>query len=174
MLAEIRKIFEGLEEKHKELLRQLEALSAETLYFKAGADKWSIVEVVEHLVITEDDMLDQLSGVKSAVSLDPGERSDKKFQTVIKVMEKDIEVDVPDESMKPQGQLKLEELLERWETIRKETQIYINGISPEDTANLVYRHPFAGPLDLSQTLRFVDVHFDNHMRHIETIRARTR
>ena len=96
MLSEIQKILEGLEDKRKELLSQLDSMSTDTLTFKAGPDKWSIVEVVEHLVI-----------------------------------------------------------------------------NPEFKNDQVYRHPYGGPLDMSETLHFFDVHFDNHMRHIDRILAQT-
>ena len=174
MFSEIQNIFQGLEEKHKALLEQLDALSEETLYFKAGADKWSIVEAIEHLVIVEEGMLAQLTGAASATALDPQDRSAKKFQIVIKVMERDIPADVPDASMEPHGEFTLEELLSRWDNVRRKTRAYIESLKSEDTANLVYRHPFAGPLKLAETLRFVDVHFDNHMRHLETIKARAK
>jgi hypothetical protein len=87
-------------------------------------------------------------------------------------MERDIPVDVPDESMEPHGEFKLEELLDRWDTVRRKTSAYIAAIRSENAAALVYRHPFAGPLDMAETLHFIDVHFDNHMRHIDKIKAR--
>ena len=149
-------------------------MSPDTVCFKAGADKWSIVEAIEHLVMAEENMLAQLTTSASTVDLDPQDRSAKNFQIVIKVMEKDIPVDVPDESLKPHGQFNLEELLDRWQTVRRETGTHIEAIGQENAADLVYRHPFAGPLDMAETLRFFDVHFDNHMRHLETIKARAK
>jgi hypothetical protein len=86
-------------------------------------------------------------------------------------MTRDIEVDVPDESMEPHGQFALEDLLGRWNNTRKKIRAYINGIQSEKGDDLVYRHPFAGPLNMAETLRFIDVHFDNHMRHIDRIIA---
>jgi hypothetical protein len=172
MLPEIQQTFNSLEDKLGKLLQQLDLMSADSVYYKAGADKWSVVEAIEHLVIAEEGMLEQLNAGASAVNLDPQDRSAKNFQIVIKVMERDIPVDVPDESMEPHGEFKLEELLDRWDTVRRKTSAYITAIRSENAADLVYRHPFAGPLDMAETLRFIDVHFDNHMRHIETIKAR--
>ena len=172
MLSEIREVFQGLEEKHTDLLRRLDAMSADTVYFKAGPDKWSILEAIEHLVIAEEDMFRQLTGADSATNLDPQDRSAKNFQVVIKVMERDIPVDVPDESMEPRGKFSLEELLARWQDARRKTRAHIEALISEDAPKLVYRHPFAGPLNLAEAQRFVDVHFDNHVRHLETIEAR--
>ena len=171
MLTDIQETFDSLEIKYGKLLQQLNSLTDDVLYFKAGADKWSIVEVIEHLVVAEENMQEQLSAAIATPTLDPQDRSAKKFHIVIKVMTKDIPVDVPDESLEPHGQFSLEELRGRWDDTRKKTRAYIDGIQSEKAEDLVYRHPFAGPLNMAETLRFIDVHFDNHMRHIDRIIA---
>ena len=171
MLSDIQETFDNLEIKYGKLLQQLNSLTDDQLNFKAGADRWSVVEAIEHLVLAEENMLEQLTDKASSAKLDPRDRSAKNYHVVIKVMTKDIPVDVPDESMEPHGQFSLEELLVRWSDTRKKTRAYIDGITSEKAEDLVYRHPFAGPLDMAETLRFIDVHFDNHMRHIDTITA---
>lgn len=174
MLSDIRKTFESLEKKYRRLRQHLDSLTDDVLYFKAGADKWSVVEAIEHLVVAEEDMVEQLTGDASTNALDPGDRSAKNFQIVIKVMTNDIPVDVPDKSMEPHGRFSLEELLTRWDTARQKAAACIMAINDENAGDLVYRHPFAGPLDMAETLQFIDVHFDNHMRHLETIKARAK
>jgi len=171
MLADVREVFKNLDKKYDELLKNLDSLSDEVLYFKASEDRWSIVEVIEHLVMAEEDMLKQITGSASAAALDPQDRSAKNFHIVIKVMTEDIPVDVPDQSMEPHGQVALQALLKRWQDTRRKTRAHLDAIKSEDAKALVYRHPFAGPLDMAETLRFIDVHFDNHMRHIEKIKA---
>jgi hypothetical protein len=170
MLSEIQETFQQLETKYGKLLQHLNSLNHDVLHFKAGTGKWSIVEVIEHLVMAEENALEQLTGAASGPPLDPRDRSAKNYHIVIKVMTQDIPVDVPDESMAPLGQIGLAELLERWKDTRQRTRAYIDGIQPENVGGLVYRHPFAGPLDMAETLRFIDVHFDNHMRHIDKIK----
>ena len=171
MLPNIQEKFDSLKLKREALLQHLGSLSNNVSSFKAGPDKWSIVEVVEHLVIVEKDLLKQLSTNVPASTLDPKSRTPDKYQGVIKVMERDIPVDVPDESMEPHGRLTLDELLSRWDDVREKLRGFLAGIHSENKDNLVYRHPFAGPLDISETLHFIDVHFDNHMRHIDRILA---
>jgi len=171
MLSEIQETFQQLETKYGKLLQHLNSLNHDVLHFKAGTDKWSIVEVIEHLVMAEENMLQQLTGAASGPPLDPQDRSARNYHIVINVMTQDIPVDVPDESMEPLGQIGLAELLERWNAARQKTRAYIAGIKSENAGDLVYRHPFAGALDMAETLRFIDVHFDNHMRHIDTLKA---
>lgn len=172
MLEEIRQTFDNLEDKLEKLLQELKSMPAETVSFKAAKDKWSVLEAVEHLVIAEEGMLEQLTTAAGKSGLDWQEKSAKNFQIVIKVMERDIPVDVPDDSLEPHGEYKLEDLLDRWKAAREKTRAYIEGLDSDNARALVYRHPFAGPLNISETFRFIDVHFDNHMRHLETIKAR--
>jgi hypothetical protein len=174
MIANVQEKFESLTNKRAALLQKLGSLSTSELNFKAGPDKWSVVEVVEHLVIVEDDLLHQISRKTADAPLDNNLKSPEKYKTVIKVMERDIPVDVPDERAEPHGRVPLNELLSQWEDLRQKLHGFLAAINPENKDSLVYRHPFAGPLDISETLHFFDVHFDNHMRHIDRILAQTK
>lgn len=174
MLPNIQKQFDSLMLKLEALLQNLDALPGEALSFKAGPDKWSIVEVVEHLVIAEKDLLTQLSTNIPASTLDPKAKTPEKHQTVIKVMERDIEVDVPHESMEPHGRIALADFLNQWDDIREKLPGLLAEINPENEDDPVYQHPYGGPLAISDTLQFIEVHFDNHMRHIDRILAQAK
>ena len=171
MLPHIEKAYESLLKKRRDLLRQLGSLSMEVLRYKVGPDKWSIVEVIEHLVISERSILQQLETNVPASILDAKSKTPDKFQTVIKVMERDIPVDVPEESLEPHGRLTMDELLNQWNDIRKKLQGLLAEIKTDNKNDPVYRHPFGGPLDIGESLRFIDVHFDNHLRQIDRILA---
>jgi len=82
MLADIQETSRRLDKKYGKLLQHLNSLSDDVLYFKAAADKWSIVEVIEHLVVVEENMLAQLTGATSTTPLDPQDRSAKKYHIV--------------------------------------------------------------------------------------------
>jgi hypothetical protein len=174
MLANIQEQYDSLTLKLEALLQRLDSLSGEKLSFKAGPDKWSIVEVVEHLVIAEESLVKQLSTNIPDSTLEPGAKTPEKHQVVIKVMERDIEVDVPHESLEPHGRIALEDLLNQWNGIRQKLPGLLAEIKPEKQDDPVFRHPYGGPLDLSDTLQFFEVHFDNHMRHIDRILAQAK
>ena len=172
MLAHIQETYDRLTAKRAKLLRRLDSLESEVLSHKAGPDKWSIVEVVEHLVIAEEDLIEQLTTDEHSPALEIESRSAKNYQTVIKVMERDIEVDVPHESLEPHGRMALDDLLPKWDDIREKLHGLLAGINEKDRDDMVYRHAFAGPLNISETLHFFEVHYDNHMRQIDKILAR--
>ena len=174
MLPNIQEQYDSLKQKLEALLQHLDSLSGEELSFKAGPDKWSIVEVVEHLVIAEQGLLKQLSAHIPATTLDAEAKTPEKHQIVIKVMERDIEVDVPHESLEPHGNIALEDLLIQWNQIREKLPGVLAEIKPEKKDDPVFQHPFSGPLDIADTLQFFEVHFDNHMRHIDRILAQVK
>lgn len=174
MLPNVQDKFDSLKQKHAALLQHLGSLPNQVSSFKAGADRWSTVEVVEHLVMVEKNLLEQLAKNVPVSTLDPESRTPEKHQTVIKVMERDIPVDVPDERVQPHGRLTLEVLLKQWDDIRKKLLGLLAEINADNKDNLVYRHPYGGPLDISQTLHFIEVHFDNHLRHIDRILAQVK
>ena len=174
MLANIQKRFERLTQKRQSLLQHLDLQSPEALSFKAGADKWSVVEALEHLVIVEENFLEQVAANIPVTSLDPASRSPEKYQIVLKVMNRDIEVDVPHESMEPHGHFGFKELVDRWEDIREKMKDLLESIDSDNPQNMVYHHPYAGPLNIAETLEFMEVHFDNHIRHIDVILARVK
>jgi hypothetical protein len=173
MLPHIQEQFERLERKHKAFIDHIASLSDEVQSFKAGPDKWSVVEVVEHLVLVEKDLLTQLTANVPASTLDPGLKTPEKHQRVIKVMQGDIPVEVPDESGQPRGRLTLDALLSQWADIRQK----LRGLLEEITAGIqndpVYRHPYGGPLEIADALEFVEVYVDNHLRHVDRIVAQT-
>ena len=49
MLAGIQETFGDLEKKYGKLLHHLNSLTDDLLDFKAGPDKWSIIEVIEQV-----------------------------------------------------------------------------------------------------------------------------
>jgi hypothetical protein len=171
MLPDVQAQYDSLKLKLEALLQRLDSLTDEMLSFKAGPDKWSIIQVIEHLVIAEKDLLQQLSINIPASTLDPEAKTPEKHQTVIKVMERDIEVDVPHESLEPHGNIALEDLRRQWKNIREKLPGLLAEIKPDKKEDPVFQHPYGGPLDIADTLQFFEVHFDNHMRHIDKILA---
>ena len=172
MLRSIQERYENLSQKRQALLEHLDSRSPETLSFKTGPDKWSVVEAIEHLVVVEDNFLEQVGANIPSSTLDPDKKSPEKYKIVLKVMQRDVEVDVPHESMEPHGHFGFNELLEKWESSREKMQSLLEKIDSDDPDAMVYHHPYAGPLNIAETLEFMEVHFDNHVRHIEVILAR--
>jgi hypothetical protein len=172
MRQNIQERYERLREKRRALLQRLKSYSEEKLSFKAGPDKWSATEAIEHLVVVEENFLEQVRTNTPVSILDPEKRTPDKYQVVLKVMRKDVAVDVPHESIEPKGRFSLTELLKRWDDIRERMAVLLEEIEAQGEEGMVYQHPYGGPLNIVEALEFMEVHFDNHARHMELILAR--
>ena len=66
----------------------------------------------------------------------------------------------------------LANIQEKFESLTRKRQSLLKHLDSLSKENeLVYRHPYGGPLDIDEALQFIDVHCDNHMRHIDRILA---
>ena len=171
MLEEIQKRFAALENRRKKILNQLETLPQDRLSVKPGFDKWSIVEVVQHLVLVEQEMVKQ--AVKNPVPPDSGRapRSREALEMVLEILERDVRVDVPAVRMEPDGQITIDVLRTRWEESQAQLRRYFQRLQEENVETLVFSHPVAGSLNALDMLDLANVHADYHIRQIESIQT---
>jgi hypothetical protein len=177
MIADLKIRYSALEAKRQVVFQLLYALSADQTTFRVGPGRWSILMVLEHVVIAEELVL---ADIQRAVPKGPSEsapKSPEAFQMVIKTLEKDIPVEVPLPELEPTGAVALDDLIIRWEAARTGLRQALEQIPPEAVATPICRHPAAGPMDPRETLEFLAMHLDHHLRQIRRIAesfARTR
>jgi hypothetical protein len=176
MIADLKIRYSALEAKRQVFFELLYALSADQTTFRVCPNRWSILMVLEHSVIAEEmvlaDIQAGLTGPAGTASKSP-----EAFHMVIKVLEKDIPVEVPLPELEPTGAVALDDLIVRWEAARTGLRQALEQIPPEAVATPICRHPAAGPMDARETLEFLAVHLDHHLRQVRRIAesfARTR
>jgi len=168
MIADLKIRYSALEGKRQVVFELLYALSADQTTFRVGPGRWSILMVLEHVVIAEEMVLaDILAGKAGRAGSAP--KSPEAFHMVIKALEKDIPVEVPLPELEPTGVVVLDELIVRWEAARTGLRQALEQIPPETVATPICRHPVAGPMDARETLEFLAMHLDHHLRQIRRI-----
>jgi hypothetical protein len=169
MLPDVQSRFSALERMRQALLDQLHPLTAAQLRIRPGPDRWSVLEAVEHVVLSEEGLLREMlcNGRLPDSGLPP--RDPQKFELVLGVLSQDIPVDVPVEEVAPSGGVPLEELKRRWESLRTRLRERLDNIGRRNRRRPVCLHPIAGPLDARETLEFMKVHCDGHRRQVARI-----
>ena len=59
MQTDIKKKWSALESRRRGVIEKLEKVSVDRLTFKADPQRWSVVEIIQHLVIVEQQMIRQ-------------------------------------------------------------------------------------------------------------------
>jgi len=168
MIADLKIRYSVLEAKRQVVFDLFYALSADQITFRVGPGRWSILMMPEHVVIAEEMVLADIQAVRAAPA-GSAPTAQEAFHLVIKALEKDTPVEVPLPELEPTGAVALDDLIIRWEAARTGLRQALEQIPPEAMATPICRHPVAGPMDARETLEFLAMHLDHHLRQIRRI-----
>ena len=163
------KRLQAFDDKRRALLEEMGALDPVTLVARPLAGKWSMLEIIEHLVLAERAVL---QGLPELSQLREQERRLKhrfSYAIVMVVLRCSIPVRVPSPAMIPQGDRSLGELRRLWDESQEWLRAYIGQLDRRGFRRAVFEHPVAGPLSVKQALHMGQVHLDTHIRQIRKL-----
>ena len=166
MPPSLQTLIDDLDRERIALFEDVDALDVEALTSRPRPGTWSILEILEHLVVAEAVIL---QGLPAATELIDRRRSLKNrcaFPLVMAILRLGIPVKVPSRRMIPTGQVPLRELRERWDGHLRWIRAYTAGLDPQGEDRAVFLHPVAGPITLAQALRMDQLHLGVHARQI--------
>ena len=157
---------DSLDSDRRALLAELERLPTEILEKKPNSDTWSILEIVEHMILAERNILCGLPPIDQLSERQPDLRGRMIYPIVMAILRFRIPVKVPSRAMLPRGESSLLELRSSWDTNVSWLRGYIDGLGPEEHRRAVFAHPVTGPIDTIQCLRMARYHFNTHRQQI--------
>lgn len=161
-------IAKRLKETQELLFGSLAGLSAKQLAFKPAADRWSIAEVAEHLVLMEGGTLPLLKQLLAApgVSGEPA-LADEVIGRAVRNRTRRIS---SPEALAPTGRFtSVEQITATFSKLRSGVARYVET-TEEDLRGHRYPHPALGPMDGYQWLLFVNAHLERHVQQIEEVK----
>ena len=173
MPEQLQQRLRALDERRRALLDEVEALSDERLTAKPVPGKWSILEIVEHLVLAERDVLQNLPEPSQLVARPRRLKARVSYPLVMFVLRHGIPAKVPSPRMVPTGRASLAALRRQWDETHQWLRIYVDGLARGDFGKAVFEHPIAGPLTVEQAIRMDLVHLETHAREIRRLVALT-
>jgi hypothetical protein len=161
---------QAFDDTRRGLLDEMEALDPALLVAKPIAGKWSMIEIVEHLVLAERAVFKGLPDPSTLAEnrRDLGHRG--RYLLVMFILTSRIRVRVPSPAMVPQGDRGLAELRRLWDESQRWLRSCIAHLGPGAGRKAVFEHPIAGPLTVSQAIRMGQVHVEGHVRQIRRLR----
>ena len=150
----------------QELLAGLEALSEVQLRARPTVGDWSLLEILEHLVLAEAAILHDLPPRAELMDQPRSLLQRFKFLLVVAILRFRIPVKVPSRRMVPTGQPGLAELRLQWDGHIQWLEACVLEATGETKEKACFNHPVAGPISLRQALRLDLLHLRTHARQI--------
>ncbi len=166
MSTKLQDRIQALNERRNALLDELETLDAEDLEARPLPGKWSILEIVDHLVVAEREVFHGLPDASQLVERKRGLKARLVYSVVMMVLKYPIPVKIPSARMGPQGGRSLAELRREWDENQRWLHAYTGGLDRDGVAKAVFVHPVAGPMTVTLAVAMDQVHLDRHIRQI--------
>jgi hypothetical protein len=167
LISELQRQLKIYDQKRSALLDSLEQLHDEQLRRKPGQENWFLLEIVQHMVLSEREVLQDLTKPRQLTARKRGLRARLFYAVVLAVLRWRIPVPVPSDGMVPDGNTSLSRVRQQWDENLRWLRDYLATLKPEDLRRAVFRHPIAGPMTVVQTIHMAKMHFDVHLRQIQ-------
>lgn len=165
------KILDRIDHKLEKLISDLDKKPAEQLTQEPQPGAWSPLQVLYHLMLSE-----QLSlrYIKKKLSYDP-ELPKIDWKARLRTFVLDAYLKSPFKRKAPTNvnesnfpdDLSLVQIAKEWQATRQELRLYLEGLEPELFSRQVYKHPISGRMSLAAMLSFFDNHFERHHKQIK-------
>src|SRR5688500_6912879 len=155
-----------------DFVKQLTGLSDAQLNFRAGEGRWTIGEIAEHIIVTENALRGMITdgAMKSAV---PSGKEDFRINDVaviLAITNRQQKFSAP-EQIRPNGRWKTTaEFLSNFETTRKQTVDYMKNVK-DDMRSHFTNTPLIGRTDAFQAFVFMIGHSERHLAQLKEVKA---
>ena len=167
------KVLKWLDESNAQTIAAVEKLSDAQWSFKAAPDKWSVGEVVEHLMMAESLLFAQMEKALAApVIPDWAEKTKGKSDFLERVMVKRQGKAQAPEAIVPLGKIPRAELMVKLKEARAKTRKYAHETKAElhsHTTDHIF--PVFNTLSAYQWLIYIPLHNLRHNQQIEEVKA---
>ena len=167
MREELQRQLDQLDKQRHALLDGLETLTAEQVAFTPGPGKWSIGQVIEHLVISEREIFKCVPGQSQKGQGISSLRNRISYILVAAILKLGLPVPVVSHEMEPEGRSSMTELYRQWDENHRWLRSFVEKLPAEDLDRPVFCHPVAGSLTFAQSIQMDRLHLNTHLRQIK-------
>lgn len=172
MYPNFQKAYDKLEYQRKQIVGLISNLP-EDAYTTAPTGKWSIAQILTHLLTAE--RLTLIYMKKKSLGIDTLHDSGFKqnvLSAILKISQRlpflkftapRVIVDNTPEA------LSLDEIVTHWEKSRLDLKQLLESINDKHSRRLIYKHPIAGMLNAEQGIRFMFEHINHHLPQIKRL-----
>lgn len=166
MLTDLRTRFDALNRESASVKATVCALSPEHLTRAPSPGEWSPLQIVHHLVLS-----DETVGLPAKTALSDKPLGAFLFRLGLMALNRNVRLPIPDPALEPTSEVPLETLLERWDAAHRELEAFLEDVTEERTRSKPFAHPIIGPLTSKQLLELGKAHTAYHRRQLEALQT---
>jgi hypothetical protein len=166
------KQFNSLEADRQKLLLTLTALPDEAILFQAPEGKWSVNQILTHLLTSE--RLSVLYMRKKSLGIDAVDNSG--IVESIKLLIIKVSQRLPLKFKAPTvlaehtpDALPLPQVIQQWDAVRNDLRKFLEGMAEKNIRKKIYKHPVVGMLDVMQAMAFFHEHIHHHWPQVKSL-----
>ena len=171
MDSNLEPVFNKLENSRLQLFAKLEMKEESALNFHSGKDKWSIIQVLHHLMISEHlsivyikKKLTYRTNIKKT-----GFSAALRLFTLKLIFKSPFRYKAPKIVSKVPDNDNINQVKDQWDQTRKELKELLDSLPKEFLNKDIFKHAFAGKMNIFQALCYMDEHFRHHLKQIDRI-----
>ena len=171
MSSELKTKFDQLETDTRHLFEKLVDLTHEELGTPESDGKWSAGQVINHLMVSEKTSLDYLKKKflgKDSLK-DVGIGSNIRMMLFKWSQVSSLKFKAPRYVSNPSNDDSMDELRSNWRTLRSDFAEFLHQYPVELNKKGIMKHPFAGRINIGQTIDFFRYHLVHHQKQIDRI-----
>ncbi len=173
MRMQLNSTFEEIEQLKAAILSEFHQLSIQQLNFKPRTQKWSLLQVIEHLMLAETASVNYVN----KKILDPSKLEDYSLKATFRFWLLQFFLKAPFIRIKrrptqvtPTLEPDFDDVKLRWKIARKALRKFMDNYDDATLKKLIYKHPFSGRLNCLQMMLFFKMHINHHKKQIDRIK----
>jgi uncharacterized damage-inducible protein DinB len=171
MKSRLKQYFELLEANKRTTWQMLGAVNDEMFHWKKDAKNWSLSQVLDHVIFSEESALNYCNKKLLAGDDIPNATffNSLKIRVYFLGLKTRLKFKAPKLISNPDNSKSLEEQRKRWDNLRKDYEEFLKMYPQKYLDKAVFRHPLAGRIRLDEMLKFLSTHIVHHQFQISRI-----
>jgi len=165
----MREQLERIEALRRSLLEDVASVPEAQRRRRPAPDAWSMLEIVEHLVLAERVVLGPSEQWRDRAPSTRTWRDRLRYHMVRLVLQRRIRVATPSEQMRPAGRTSFEKLRTVWTAQHAALREFVDTLDQAGARRAIFHHPVAGPLTVRQALHLLEAHLRGHAAQVRRL-----
>lgn len=171
MKTAIKEKINQLEQKRFELMSELEVLNDERLNYKPLENKWSIIQIMHHLIKSEKLSVIYITRkITNKSTIDKSSLISKLNAFALKwSLILPLKLKAPHNVSDVPNFDTFQNTKSKWDKIRNSFASIVESMSDDLLNKDIFKHPVAGEMNIEGTIDFFDAHFKHHQKQIKPL-----